>query len=325
MVTIVPVRASTDTLANWNSLDPIPKLGEPCVAIDANRFKWGNGTDPFSALPYSGVPVWGEVTGTLADQADLQAALNAKEPAFAVGAVGQYLRGDKSWQTLDKAAVGLGNLSNSVTGAGNVVLASGPTIDAPILTGVIRGGTSNPGVGTLRIGVSGADAAYISSANVGAGGVLGTFAVGTVTGNATGLKVTGSTTGDLSFLNQQNGTGSGLFEVLLGAASTGDAYIRLGINGGQAWSVGLDNSDDDSFKVSSGYLPGSADALRIDRTSKRAQLYGPLGLASYTVGTVPAATLAAGLIYVSNESGGAVPAFSDGANWRRVTDRAVIS
>jgi len=31
------------------------------------------------------------------------------------------------------------------------------------------------------------------------------------------------------------------------------------------------------------------------------------------------------LIYVSNETGGAVPAFSDGADWRRVTDRAIVS
>ncbi len=31
------------------------------------------------------------------------------------------------------------------------------------------------------------------------------------------------------------------------------------------------------------------------------------------------------LIYVTDETGGAVPAFSDGTNWRRVTDRAVVS
>jgi hypothetical protein len=50
-------------------------------------------------------------------------------------------------------------------------------------------------------------------------------------------------------------------------------------------------------------------------------------LKSYTVAGVPsAATAGAGAqIYVSNESGGAVPAFSDGTDWRRVTDRAVIS
>jgi len=50
-----------------------------------------------------------------------------------------------------------------------------------------------------------------------------------------------------------------------------------------------------------------------------------IGLASYTVAGVPAATTAGQIIYVSNESGGAVPAFSDGTNWRRVTDRAIVS
>lgn len=53
---------------------------------------------------------------------------------------------------------------------------------------------------------------------------------------------------------------------------------------------------------------------------------GPVGLKSYTVASVPAANVAAGqTIYVSNESGGAVLAFSDGTNWLRVTDRAIIS
>tara|TARA_R110002153_G_scaffold274298_2_gene448194 strand:+ start:13298 stop:13558 length:261 start_codon:yes stop_codon:yes gene_type:complete len=32
-----------------------------------------------------------------------------------------------------------------------------------------------------------------------------------------------------------------------------------------------------------------------------------------------------GLVYISDEVGGAVPAFADGTNWRRVTDRAVVS
>jgi len=52
----------------------------------------------------------------------------------------------------------------------------------------------------------------------------------------------------------------------------------------------------------------------------------PIVLPTYTVVGVPsAATHVRGLIYVSNETGGAVPAFSDGTNWRRVTDRAIIS
>ncbi len=51
-----------------------------------------------------------------------------------------------------------------------------------------------------------------------------------------------------------------------------------------------------------------------------------LELASYTVATVPAAAdHAKTLIYVSDEVGGTTIAFSDGTNWRRAQDLAVIS
>lgn len=46
---------------------------------------------------------------------------------------------------------------------------------------------------------------------------------------------------------------------------------------------------------------------------------------SYAVADVPDATTAAGLIYVSDDVGGSVLAFSDGVNWRRVTDRAIVT
>lgn len=47
---------------------------------------------------------------------------------------------------------------------------------------------------------------------------------------------------------------------------------------------------------------------------------------SYTVATLPDATeFEAHTIYVSDETGGATLAFSDGTNWRRVQDRAVVS
>jgi hypothetical protein len=47
----------------------------------------------------------------------------------------------------------------------------------------------------------------------------------------------------------------------------------------------------------------------------------------YTVATVPSASAAGNgaMIYVTDEIGGPVPAFSDGTNWRRVTDRTTIS
>lgn len=46
----------------------------------------------------------------------------------------------------------------------------------------------------------------------------------------------------------------------------------------------------------------------------------------YTVATVPSAATNQGvMIMVTDEVGGYVPAFSDGTDWRRVTDRNVIS
>ena len=54
---------------------------------------------------------------------------------------------------------------------------------------------------------------------------------------------------------------------------------------------------------------------------------GPIRCGSSTVAALPPAPVsgAGASIYVSNESGGPVLAFSDGINWRRVTDRAVVS
>ena len=50
-----------------------------------------------------------------------------------------------------------------------------------------------------------------------------------------------------------------------------------------------------------------------------------LVLPSFTVSTLPSATIPAQIIYVSNATGGAITAFSDGTNWRRTSDRSVIN
>jgi hypothetical protein len=52
---------------------------------------------------------------------------------------------------------------------------------------------------------------------------------------------------------------------------------------------------------------------------------GGLEAGTYTVATLPPATTVGRIVYVSNEAGGAVLAFSDGVNWLRVTDRAIVS
>lgn len=49
-------------------------------------------------------------------------------------------------------------------------------------------------------------------------------------------------------------------------------------------------------------------------------------LPRYTVATLPSVPAEdRGMIFVDDETGGAVPAFSDGTNWRRVTDRTIVS
>ena len=53
---------------------------------------------------------------------------------------------------------------------------------------------------------------------------------------------------------------------------------------------------------------------------------GPGEFPRYSVSGVPDATAYIGhMVFINNETGGPVMAFSDGTNWRRVTDRAVIS
>jgi len=53
-------------------------------------------------------------------------------------------------------------------------------------------------------------------------------------------------------------------------------------------------------------------------------VFGPVG-DSFVVSALPNAAQPGQMIYVSNETGGSVMAFSDGSNWRRITDRAVVS
>ena len=66
-------------------------------------------------------------TGTLADARIASAATwNAKEPGIAAGTTAQYWRGDKSWQTLNSTAVGLGSVENksSATIRGEITYAN---------------------------------------------------------------------------------------------------------------------------------------------------------------------------------------------------------
>jgi len=121
----------------------------------------------------------------------------------------------------------------------------------------------------------------------------------------------------LGTVTEANG-GTGLTSYLAGdmiyAVNT-STLARLGIGGSG------------SVLTSNGTFPswtGSTGAGAVVRASAPT-FTAPPTLPSYTVATLPSASPAFQTIGVSDESGGAVLAFSDGTNWRRVTDRAIVS
>lgn len=98
--------------------------------------------------------------------------------------------------------------------------------------------------------------------------------------------------------------------------TVGDDKLHLSISpDGSAWHDAL-VADPATGHVGIGT---AAPAVRLD-------VDGPIRTKSYTVATVPTASAgAAQLIYISDESGGATLAFSDGTDWRRLSDRAIVS
>jgi Protein of unknown function (DUF2793) len=102
------------------------------------------------------------------------------------------------------------------------------------------------------------------------------------------------------------------------AANTASVLFQRGFSGRA--ECGLTGDDNFHLKVS----PDSTtwrDALVLVAAT------GTPRLPSATVATLPSAANAGGgaVIYVPDEAGGSVIAFSDGTGWRRVTDRALVS
>jgi hypothetical protein len=79
-------------------------------------------------------------------------------------------------------------------------------------------------------------------------------------------------------------------------------------------------------EVPAGFFDGEYQSIEQSIRTVIEALLPAVALPSSTVALLPDPELYEGrIIYVSNEAGGAVIAFSDGTDWRRVTDRAVVS
>lgn len=103
--------------------------------------------------------------------------------------------------------------------------------------------------------------------------------------------------------------------------------IQLRIDTAANWTATDPTLLSGEFGIESntGYIKQGDGSTAWTNLSYMTQL-APLLLKTYTVATVPSvSTYDDAIIMVSDETGGAVLAFSDGTNWRRVTDRAIIS
>ena len=127
-----------------------------------------------------------------------------------------------------------------------------------------------------------------------------------------------SVAADATLLNHATSGGHQLKLNKAAAGDTGSVLLQTGFSGRA--EIGLCGDDDLHVKVSA---DGSTwrEALHLTAAT------GTARVASFTVSTLPSASAAGAgaLAYVSDESSGGVPAFSDGTAWRRVTDRAVVS
>ena len=93
----IRVRRGSDA----DRLTVILEEGEVAFTTDTQMFYVGDNATLGGILigPGAVVPTaWGTITGILANQLDLQGALNAKEPTITAGVITDYWRGDKSWQ-----------------------------------------------------------------------------------------------------------------------------------------------------------------------------------------------------------------------------------
>lgn len=73
--------------ATWTAKNPLLQRGEIGAESDTYRMKIGDGVTYWNDLPYSGdtIIAWGDIQGDIADQTDLQNALDAKQDVLTAG------------------------------------------------------------------------------------------------------------------------------------------------------------------------------------------------------------------------------------------------
>lgn len=131
------------------------------------------------------------------------------------------------------------------------------------------------------------------------------------TGDARVVVNKGAPGNTASVLFQSNWSGRAEF----GCTGNDDWHVKVSADGG-TWHEAL------VVAAASGNV-----GIGTSAPSTTLDVAGPVRLGNFAVAALPdpVASGAGAMVFVTNELGGAVPAFSDGTAWRRVTDRAVVS
>lgn len=123
----------------WSKLTGVPDFVLVTRMIDSLALLQARINTKQSITDAAGIYI--TISRTIDSLAALQTRIQTKEPLIAAGSTGQYWRGDKTWQTLDKTAVGLSNVPNTdATNATNI--SSGTLADGRLSGNVTLQGNS---------------------------------------------------------------------------------------------------------------------------------------------------------------------------------------
>lgn len=304
------------------------------AAVTTIEFTAASGNfDVGSTIRVYSVAGGGGGAGTLADTLALG---NTSGVNDIVMASGQVIKGTDAATGGDMSAVGgvgsAGAGGSSVTAGGDGTTIGG---DAGLVAGSGSSGNAAGGQADVVAGNASGDG---TPGNVTAlGGNADVNGVGGSVQSDGGEG--GSASGAGGFISSQGGQGiaagaaGGQGRLKGGTSVSGDTGGALMMTedstdttGGNAGPIdvigGNAGASTDGDGASINITPGSGDGTGVDGV---VNIGGVVRLFSVTVGTLPAVIPAGGMVFVTDETGGAVPAFSDGTNWRRVTDRAVVS
>jgi hypothetical protein len=247
---------------------------------------------------------------------------------------------------IDTGTLAQARLANAAVTLGNTALTLGATVTT--VTG-LSSVTSTTFVGALTGAATTAGTVTTAAQpNITSVGTLSSLSV---TGNISGANITGAHFGSGAGL-----TGINVFSnvtVTGGNSAVADSIAdTLTLTAGSGIAIVVDSTTDTITIAASGGSEIFVDGANFGTVTETVTASDDLGLVteavdqeadlgtivtsgliypdqfvlpSYTTTTLPSASVVGAMIFVTNESGGAVPAFADGTNWRRVTDRAIVS